>query len=103
MPVNLAAAAATYARNAPTPGDKGLGPRVGAGGGDFASLLRNAAEGAMDSLRAGEAKSLQAAAGTADINEVVMAVSKADLTLQTVVAVRDRVIQAYQDVLRMPI
>ena len=32
-----------------------------------------------------------------------MAVSKADLTLQTVVTIRDRVVQAYQDILRMPI
>ena len=29
--------------------------------------------------------------------------SQADIALQTVVAVRDRVIQAYQDILRMPI
>jgi flagellar hook-basal body complex protein FliE len=32
-----------------------------------------------------------------------MAVANADLALQTVVAVRDRVIQAYQEILRMPI
>ena len=41
--------------------------------------------------------------GKADVNEVVMAVANADVVLQTVVAVRDRVVQAYQDILRMPI
>ena len=44
-----------------------------------------------------------AAAGKADVNEVITAVSEAELTLQTVVALRDRVIQAYQEILRMPI
>ena len=60
-------------------------------------------EGAVETLQAGEAATLRAAAGKADITDVVTAVSQAEITLQTVVAVRDRVIQAYQDILRMPI
>ncbi len=66
-------------------------------------MLREAAEGAIDTLREGERQSLKAAAGTADLTEVVTAVGKAEMTLQTVVALRDRVIQAYQEILRMPI
>ena len=46
---------------------------------------------------------MKAAMGEADLNELIVAVSKAELTLQTVVTVRDRAIQAYQDILRMPI
>ncbi len=69
----------------------------------FSEMLRDATESAVSSLREGEALSLQAAAGTADINDVVMAVGKAEMTLQTVVTLRDRVIQAYQEILRMPI
>ena len=57
----------------------------------------------MGALHEGERQSLKAAAGTADLNDVVMAVGKAEMTLQTVVAVRDRVIQAYQEIIRMPI
>jgi flagellar hook-basal body complex protein FliE len=34
---------------------------------------------------------------------VVSAVAKAELALQTTVAIRDRVVQAYQDIMRMPI
>lgn len=45
----------------------------------------------------------RAHSGAADLTDVVTAVGKAELTLQTVVAVRDKVIQAYQEVLRMPI
>ena len=73
------------------------------GGGDFSSMLRRAAERAADTMLEGERQTLQAAAGTADLTEVVMAVSNAEMTLQTVVTLRDKVVQAYQDILRMPI
>ena len=39
----------------------------------------------------------------AELADVITAVSNAEVTLQTVVAIRDRVIQAYQDIMRMPI
>ena len=73
------------------------------GGTGFSEMLREASESAVSSLREGDSISLQAAAGTADINDVIMAVGKAEMTLQTVVTIRDRVIQAYQEILRMPI
>jgi len=47
--------------------------------------------------------SLKAAAGQADVNEVVTAIAEAEVTLQAVTTVRDRVIQAYQDIAKMPI
>ncbi len=72
-------------------------------GAGFADVLLDATKGAISSLREGEVQSLKAAAGTADINDVVMAVGKAEMTLQTVVALRDRVIQAYQEIIRMPV
>ena len=46
---------------------------------------------------------MQAVANQADLNDIVTAVNNAEMTLQTVVAIRDRVIQAYQEILRMPI
>ena len=73
------------------------------GGADFSSMLRRAAERAADTVLEGESQTLQAAAGTADLNDVVMAVSKAEMTLETVVTLRDKVVQAYQEILRMPI
>ncbi len=42
------------------------------------------------------------AAGQADIVDVVNAVNSAELTLDTVVAVRDKVISAYQSIMQMP-
>ena len=41
--------------------------------------------------------------GQANLQDVVEAVNAAEVTLQTVVAVRDRMIAAYQDIIRMPI
>ena len=70
--------------------------------GGFADLVRTAAEGAIDKMRQGESQSIAAVAGKADVTEVVNAVAEADLTLQTVVTVRDRVIEAYKEILRMP-
>ena len=46
---------------------------------------------------------MKAVAGKADMTQVVTAVSNAEVTLQAAVAVRDKVIQAYLDVIRMPI
>ena len=39
----------------------------------------------------------------ADISQVVTAVAEAEITLQTVVAIRDKVLDAYKDIIRMPI
>ena len=69
----------------------------------FADVLRDATEGAVATLHEGERQSLRAAAGNADLTDVVTAVGKAELTLQTVVTLRDRMVQAYQEILRMPI
>ncbi len=78
------------------------------GGGDivgesFASALRETAQDAITTLNAAEKQGLAAAAGRADMAQLVASVSEADITLQTVVAVRDKVIGAYQEILKMPI
>jgi flagellar hook-basal body complex protein FliE len=69
----------------------------------FADLVGSAAKAAIETGHKAENLSAAAVAGKADTTEVVTAVTNAELTLQTTLAVRDRVIQAYQDVLRMPI
>ena len=76
---------------------------VSSGGMDFASMLKDGAKSAIESSRKSEELSKQAIAGKADVRDVVAAVNSAELTLQTVVAVRDKVIGAYNDILKMPI
>jgi flagellar hook-basal body complex protein FliE len=46
--------------------------------------------------------SLQSVTGKTDLAAVTEAVTNAQVALQTVVAVRDRIISAYQDILKMP-
>ena len=71
--------------------------------GSFGSFLKEAVGDAVGTMRAGEIAAAEGAAGKADIVQVVNAVTAAELTLETVVAIRDRVINAYQDILKMPI
>jgi flagellar hook-basal body complex protein FliE len=72
-------------------------------GSDFAAMLREGAKSAIDAGKKSELLSEQALAGKADVRDVVAAVNNAALTLQTVVAVRDKVINAYNSILQMPI
>ena len=69
----------------------------------FGKMLEKAANGVVGDLRKSEALSMQAVTGHADLTAVTEAVTNAEVALQTVVAVRDRVISAYQDILKMPI
>ncbi|CAA7624478.1 Flagellar hook-basal body complex protein FliE 1 [Candidatus Terasakiella magnetica] len=72
-------------------------------GTDFASVLKDAAKMAVGTVKGAETASMAAISGKADIREVVAAVANAELTLETVVNVRDKVITAYNEILRMPI
>jgi flagellar hook-basal body complex protein FliE len=69
----------------------------------FADLLRGTLDEAVSAGRVSEKASVAAVQQGGDLNHVVTAVAEAELTLQTVVAVRERIIEAYKDILRMPI
>lgn len=75
----------------------------GLAGTDFGGVLSRALHGVADAGKTAETKSMQAIAGQGDITQVVTAVAKAELALQTTTTIRDRVVQAYQDIMRMPI
>lgn len=77
---------------------------AGAGEGmAFGPTLQRALEGAVEAGHTAENKAMQAIVGDGNLTEVVTALSRAELTLQTATAVRDRVVQAYQDIMKMPI
>jgi flagellar hook-basal body complex protein FliE len=73
------------------------------GGPGFSEVLQQLAKDAVETTKGAEKASLQAVEGKADLQEVVNAVTAAELTVQAATAVRDRVISAYQEILRMPI
>ena len=73
------------------------------GPGSFTDALSHAVKDAMGTMHTGEIAAAQGAAGQGDVVQVVNAVTAAELTLETVVAIRDKVISAYQDIMKMPI
>ena len=75
----------------------------GAAGGGFADMLKGAAGDVVGALKEGEAQSLQAVTGKPDLTAVTQAVNNAEIALDAVIAVRDRVIAAYQDISKLPI
>jgi len=74
-----------------------------ASGDEFSSLVKSALDEAIKIGEKSEHLSIQGVNDRADLNQVVTAVAEAEVTLQTVVAVRDKVIDAYKEILRMPI
>ena len=70
---------------------------------EFSEVLQGSIDKAIDVQKTGERMAMLGVANKADLTDVVTAVGNAELTLETVVAVRDRVIAAYQDIIRMPI
>ena len=74
-----------------------------AGDTSFGSMLQGAMSGLSELGQAADAKSAQAMTGSGNLTDVVMAVSKAEMALQASVAVRDKVISAYQDIMRMAV
>jgi flagellar hook-basal body complex protein FliE len=103
-PIPISSAAAAQAYRAVDSGAFGAAPTTtGASATDFGGALARALQGAVDTGHTADAQSASAIAGGGNITDVVAAVSKAELALQTTVTIRDRVVQAYQDIMRMPI
>jgi len=69
----------------------------------FSNLLKGAAEQAINSQYGSEGLQMQSLTGKVELSNLVTAVANAELSLQTVVAVRDKVINAYQDIIKMTI
>lgn len=95
-----------YARAAGMGGNVQL-PQPGSTGqtnGGFGDMLKQAMTEAVDTSKVGETQMAAVTGGTGgNLVDVITAVAEAETTLQTVVTVRDKVITAYQEIMRMPI
>jgi flagellar hook-basal body complex protein FliE len=74
-----------------------------AGSADFGTMVSQAAESALQTVKNSEQVAAAGVSGTADVQQVVQALSDAELTMQSVVAVRDKVLGAYNDIMKMTI
>ncbi len=81
----------------------GLGAAAPSGAHDFGDLLKSVMSDAMQASKTAEVQIANQVAGKAELIDVVTAISSAEASLETVMAVRDQVISAYQEIMRMPI
>ena len=101
MPTNAIAAGAYAATQGLLQTRKPAGGA--AAGHDFTALVQGALQGVAQSGKNAETQAIAAATGKADVVDVVTAVAESEAALETLVAVRDRVIAAYEEIMRMPI
>ena len=75
----------------------------GGGGPSFGALLKDAIGSVLDAGKKSDAQTVAMASGKANVMDVVTAVAETDVAVSTLVSVRDRVIQSYEDIMKMPI
>ncbi|RKE72433.1 flagellar hook-basal body complex protein FliE [Pseudorhodoplanes sinuspersici] len=73
------------------------------GGQNFGSLLKDAMGQVNQAARTGDAQSHAMVTGKANVVDVVTAVAESEVAVDALVAVRDRVVAAYEEIMRMPI
>ena len=78
-------------------------PSAPASGTSFGEVLSGVLGQTIQTSKAAEAQMTAGLQGKADLVQVVTAISSAETSLQTVIAIRDQVISAYQEIMRMQI
>jgi flagellar hook-basal body complex protein FliE len=89
-------------------GNAGGGPGRALGGGDdakggFGAMLKDALGTVMEAGRKSDTQAKALASGKANIVDVVTAVAETEVAIEALVSVRDRVIQSYEEIMKMPI
>lgn len=107
MAIPFNAAATAYSNAAKLISNGGATPPKAGGefgqGNDFASLLADNLQSVVDAGKQSDKLALDMVNGKANVVDVVTAVSNTEIMVEGMVAVRDRVISAYEEIMRMPI
>jgi flagellar hook-basal body complex protein FliE len=96
-------AANAYATAARMMDTGGLAKPTDAAGPSFGDLLKDAIGSVVDGGRKSDQQTVSMAAGKANVMDVVTAVAETDVKISTLVSVRDKVIAAYEDIMKMAI
>ena len=107
-PLSAATAYAKLARIAADPSaalTSKIGNKTGndSDGPNFASRVKQAVSGVVEAGKKSDMQAQQMAAGKANIVDVVTAVTETEVAIEALVSVRDKVIHAYEEIMRMPI
>ena len=76
---------------------------AGTGGPSFGEVLKDAIGSVMEGGRNSDAQTSAMASGKTNVMDVVTAVAETDVKVSTLVSVRDKVIQSYEDIMKMAI
>ena len=105
-PLAAASAYANIARLAADP-SQALASAAGGGAvsgeGSFATMLKDAVGAVVETGHKSDAQAQAMVNGKSNMVEVVTAVAETQVAVDAMVAVRDRVIQAYEEIMKMPI
>ena len=102
-PSVAAGAYASLARLADPSAALGKAADEGAGATGFGAMLKEAIGSVLEAGRKSDAQGQAMAAGKSNIIDVVTAVSETEVAVEALVSVRDKVISAYEEIMRMPI
>lgn len=103
-PLSAAKAYASLAKIAdPSAAGAALGQTAGSGEKSFGSMVKDAMAAVVESGKKSDAQTQAMASGKANVVDVVTAVAETEVAIDALVAVRDRVIQSYEEIMRMPI
>ena len=107
IPFNAAAAAYGQAQKlvsqTPKPQTDMLALNSSAPGNDFAKMLAQQVQGVVDAGKTSDAMAIDMVNGKANVVDMVTALSETEIAIESMVTVRDRVISAYEEIMRMPI
>ena len=98
-------AANAYASLAKLTDPSGLtkGASEASGGQSFGALVKEAVSALSKTTHNSDMQAQNAAAGKANMIDVVTAVAESEVAIDTLVSVRDKVISAYEEIMKMPI
>ncbi|MDD3182713.1 MAG: flagellar hook-basal body complex protein FliE [Alphaproteobacteria bacterium] len=100
MVISVANALSAYSKATAGGASKGLSAAADSSVGSFSDTLKDFIGDAVDSVKKSEDLAAKGAVGKADMQEVIMAVSNAEMMMTTITSIRDKVITAYQEVIR---
>ena len=106
MPMPTAAAANAYAalaRMGEQTASLGRTPAAPSSAPDFSAVLKDVINAVSEAAQKSDTQAQAVAGGRANMVDVVTAVAETETAVQTLVSVRDKVIAAYEDILKMPI
>ena len=104
MVMNISSALSAYKQASQAPATNSAFANTATKSGEsFSDMVTGFLTDTVDTVRQSETMVAQGAVGKADLQDVILAVSDAEVMIQTVTAIRDKMVSAYQEIIRSAI